>query len=736
MLAWMALAAAAVLEPCDMLDAAGDAEARRCYREVAMSSADDLARAVALWRVGDVAGANSAFRDAAEQRPRDASVLAEWGWLYLDVHQQADAESLFRNALTRDADNVRALLGLAELSLLRFDPGVQRYLERVLTLRPDSPEARLLLARLALESGDTGRAREVLDGLLGRSVGGRPALDAYALLAAADALDDVVPSVWTARALARNPHFSPAHAVPAHYYVINRRYREAVERYRQAVQVDPGDWMAHAELGINLLRVDRLGAARNHLHQAYDGDPYNPLTVNSLRLLDLLESFPEIDDGVVRLRAPEPQATVLAPYVQALSARARSEMGARYGYRPGGPVVVEIYRHHDDFAVRTAGLPGLGILGATFGDVLVMDGPAAKSIDDGFDWASALWHELAHVYTLGATDNRVSRWFSEGVSVMEERRYGPSAQQSVSLAFLDALAQGRLLPIARLDEGFLRPRGPGQIGVSYVQAGLTCEFIEARFPGGLGAMLAVYREGADTTAAIRRGLGVEPDELDQIFAAHLDARFANLLERLDSYRRQLEVARRAAAAADWPAAREAAREAVALYPTYVQMDSGYVVLARAADALGDRALLAATLGQYFERGGRDPWSLSRLAERLAAGGAAEREIEVLGTLVRTVPLDAALQLRRAGRLAAAGRDAEALGAYQAALALEPYDRAEVLLGIATVQYRLGRLEAARRAVLEALEIAPRYDAALDLLLTITRGAAVAGPDRATASDGG
>ena len=47
----------------------------------------------------------------------------------------------------------------------------------------------------------------------------------------------------------------------------------------QAVQVDPRAWEVHAELGLILLGVNRPGAARAHLERAYEGDPYNALTV-------------------------------------------------------------------------------------------------------------------------------------------------------------------------------------------------------------------------------------------------------------------------------------------------------------------------------------------------------------------------------------------------------------------------------------------------------------------------
>jgi Flp pilus assembly protein TadD len=500
--------------------------------------------------------------------------------------------------------------------------------------------------------------------------------------------------------------------------VISRRYREAVDRYEQAVAVEPTAWDAHAELGINLLRVNRHDDARRHLQQAYHGDPYNALTVNTLRLLDLLDGFATVREAGLLMRAPQPQAGALAPYVGELVERAREQMGPRYGYTPPGPVVVELYEHHDDFAVRTAGLPGLGILGATFGDVVVMDGPAAKGIDQGFDWASALWHELAHVYTLGATDNRVSRWFSEGVSVMEEWTRGPSPQQSVPVPFLEALAGDRLLGVAELDEGFLRPRYPQQVAISYVQAGLLCQLIAARFDTGLGDMLAAYRAGASSADAVRQALGVTPEALDAQFRNHLEERFGRLVEELEAFRRALRDTHQAADQGDWPAAVRAGGEAVRRYPGYVQPDSPYVPLARAAEATGDEALLDEILGGYFDHGGRDPWALTRLADRHRDAGRTDPELAVRRVLVRTLPLDGALHAELGDRLSAAGRHAEALGEYRLALSLDPHDRAGAHQRLAEAYLQLGRPEDARRSLLQALEIAPRYGAALDLLLKL------------------
>lgn len=721
MSAWVALALALSaaepsLDACDVLRDTGDHTAPACYRRVAEAAPSRSDRAEALRRAGDLAAANAAYREAAAADPADAALRARWGRLFLEAHQSADAEALFQEALALDGNQIDALLGLAELAMDRFEPDAQRRLARVLELDPGQADARLLLARLALQAGDSTSARDRLALLVEeRGISQAQRLQGFALLAAADAIDDQLPSLWTERALARNPEFGAVHAEQARMYVINRRYREAVRAYEKATETQPTLWDAHAELGLNLLRVDRIDDARRHLETAYRGDPYNALTVNTLRLLDLLDGFAVVRGPGLLMRAPADQAQVLAPHVVELGRRAAGEMAARYEYEPT-QVVVELYEHHDDFAVRTAGLPGLGILGATFGDVVVMDGPGAKSIEEGFDWRSALWHELAHVYTLGATDNRVSRWLSEGISVLEEWQHGPSPQQGVPLSFLEAAAEGRLLPIADLDSGFLRPRYPGQVGVSYVQAGLVCELVAARYPGGLVRMLDAYRDGAATVDVLRTALRVEPADFDRAFRDHLEQRFGKVLDALAEYQRHRQTAEQAVAEERWAAAVEAATAAVALYPQFVAARSPYLDLARGADALGQDALVQETLGDYVRRGGRQPGALKRLAAAYRTSGELHREISVRQLLAATQPLDVALQVELGERLAAAGRHDEAAAALTRALALEPYDRAAVQLQLARSLYRLGRVDPARRTLLQALEAAPNYGPALELLL--------------------
>ena len=197
--------------------------------------------------------------------------------------------------------------------------------------------------------------------------------------------------------------------------------------------------------------------------------------MNTLRVLDKLKDFASTrataPDIVTWLDKKEARARC-APTSKKVTRQSIATFSKRYGFTPQQPVTIEIYPNHDDFAVRTAGLPGIGLLGVTFGYLVAMDSPSGRAAGD-FHWGSTLWHEMAHVFTLSVTDHRVPRWLSEGISVFEEWRTGPTPGIAVSPRALDVFRDGKFLPVATLDEGFIRPDYEDQVQVSYMQSGLT-----------------------------------------------------------------------------------------------------------------------------------------------------------------------------------------------------------------------------------------------------------------------
>ena len=417
-----------LLQPCDGQHDRGDfLAADECYRGVLRGS-DLAAQAEAFWMLGDLKSANERFREAVKRAPENPDLRVRWGYLYVDSHQQSEAAKLFREALELDGGHVAAQLGVASVLASRFDGEAIELVQGALRKRPNQAEGHLLLGRMALEEGNLEEASESLETALAqvRELGIAP-LETYALLASLEMLRGNPDNKWIELALAYNPRFGDVYAEQAHFYVITRRYREAIERLRRAVQINPRLWRAHAELGINLMREGLDEEGRRHLEIAYNGDPYSAKTVNTLRLMDTFDRFQiyasEDPKGPGGPRAlimlDRDEAELLLPYVLDVTERAIAEFSQKYHFTLERPVRVELYPNHDDFAVRTMAMPGIGLLGVTFGYVVAMDSPTGRE-PGGFHWGTTLWHELAHVFTLESTGHLVPRWYSEGISMYEE----------------------------------------------------------------------------------------------------------------------------------------------------------------------------------------------------------------------------------------------------------------------------------------------------------------------------
>lgn len=723
------------LQECDARYWRGEQpEADQCYRELLRSAAQPAIRAEAAWALGDLKTANEYFKSAAAMDPNSAAVRTRWGELYVETYQYQDALELFNEALQRDATYGYADIGAAGVLAGNFDPEALAYLEKA-TRNTGAPagvrlRAMLLLAQMAMEESALAQAATLLAaaGDLAEAAG-LPLLEVYAMRAALALLKDAPYAEWIERALAINPRYADVYAIPGYFCWITRRYREAGEFYQKAVDLRDDHWEAQLELGVNHLRFNRVAEARRHLELAYAGDPYNPKTVNTLRLLDTFEKFellpypdtPRPDQlPLLQLRLHRAEIGVLKPYVARLAEDAVARFSERYRFKPKEPVIIEIYPHHEDFIVRTIGMPGMGLLGVTFGYLLAMDSPSGKAGED-YHWGTTLWHELAHVFTLESTNHRVPRWFSEGLSVFEEWRTGPLPGRRIPIRAYQAMSENKLLPIAELDRGFIRPAYADQVIVSYMQAGLICDFIDLEFGfDRLIAMLEQYKLGSNTAAAVADVLRIAPAEFDRRFQQFIDDRFGALLDNLEAWSRLQSESIKHAHEEKWTAAVAAAGRAVELFPDYVESDSPYLTLAAAYARTGDTARQYETLETFWRRGGYAPEALQTLAGHLHDQGRVADAVAILEAQNLVMPFDAELHNRLGDWLLELGRADAALTEFNVALALKPHDMAAAHYRVATAHHALDQRDAARSHLLSALEIAPHYRPAQKLLLAIAR----------------
>jgi tetratricopeptide (TPR) repeat protein len=729
------------LRPCDDHRYRGRAgEAKECYTRLLNQAGNVLVGAESAWALGDMERANQLFRQAVTANRRSVQARVRWGQLFLQTHQYADATTLFREALQVFPDEPYATVGLAQVYAERFEGEARLMIENLLKEDGRIFDAHLLAARMALEESryedadaSLDRAEKIADSHK------LPQLEIFSLRAVLDAArgrgpdpKDAKRNPWVNRALTYNPRYGAIYEELAHFEVMRRRYALATELLRRAVEVQPDLWSAQAELGANLLRLGNLEEARKHLTAAYSGDPYSPTTVNSLRLLDRVDEFdvssakatiPAVAGGgekqvEVRLRMHRKEADALRPYVLELTRNSIATFSRRYGFEPREPVTVELYSDHDDFAVRVAALPGIGLLGVTFGYLVAMDSPSGRATGD-FHWGSTLWHEMAHVFTLEVTDHRVPRWLSEGISVFEEWRTGPTPGVVVTPDTLTALKDRKLLPVAELDSGFIRPSYPDQIQVSYMQSGLICLFVEERWGfDKLVALLRQFTRETTTLAAIESTFKISAAEFDEQFDAFARERYKMLLPRIDEYQKAYDELRKAVAAQQWNDAIAPARTAIEIYPEHIGSGSPYLLLARALEKSGQRQEAIATLERYRQAGGWDPPALRELAAWLEKAGRDDAATELLLAVNYVDPLEATQHAQLGERLLAAGKPNDSLREFGVLLALSPHDPAPANFGMARALKSMGDTAASRRHLLDALAAAPHYKPAQALLLQL------------------
>lgn len=715
------------LKPCDAHHDRGRiAEAVGCYREV-VREGGIAAQAEAYWMLGDLKAANERFREAVRLDPENPDLRVRWGHLYVTSHQDQEAAALFQEALEIDDQHVPAKLGMARVLATRFDGKAIEAVQEALKERPRQAEGHLLLARMALEEGDAEKARGALDTALKEALALQIApLETYALLASLEMLEGNRDNEWVRKALGYNPRYGEVYAEQAHFYVITRRYREATERLRKAVSISPRLWRAHAELGVNLMREGFDEEGGRHLEIAYEGDPYSAKTVNTLRLLDKYDRFETFASETVNIngdpraiiRLDRDEAELLRPYVLDLTERAIEVFSAKYGFELQRPVRVELYPNHDDFAVRTMAMPGIGLLGVTFGYVVAMDSPSGRE-PGGFHWGTTLWHELAHVFTLESTEHLVPRWYSEGISMYEEWMADPRWGETVTPEFIAAVREDKLLPIAELDRGFIRPRYPGQVAISYMQAGYVCRFIAEKWgETRLVELLKGFAADEPTESNLETVLSIETEEFDRRFDDYLKESLGPALDGMARWRRNLRQALEAARKEDWEAVLDPARTAKEAYPQFVGSGCSYVLLARAYDETADREAAIEELRAYEQCGGRDPDTLRKLARWLEEAGRSKEAVHTLEGLLYNWPQDEETHTRLGELYLDAGTTRKALREFRAVLALDPLDRAAAEFNVARAYVKMGDPARARLHVLQALERAPTFRPALQLLMQV------------------
>jgi tetratricopeptide (TPR) repeat protein len=691
-------------------------EARTCFQKLT-ASANPALRAEGYWGLEDFKEASEQFKSAVAREPRNADLRVRWGRLFLERFNKADAQQLFKEALEINGKHAGALLGMALLASEGFDTKAVEFAEQALEIDPKLLEAQELLARLAFEDNNPEKAIAEADKALEISP---EALDAMAVRASIDLLDNKPSSEWMDRILKINPSYGRAWATVGHFFVLNRRYDEGIQAYRKALELNPNLHDARSQLGINLMRLGQEKEAAEQLEKAFNAGYQSDATVNSLRLIDSYRNFVtfKTDNTIVKLQKKE--AELLKPYVEGELKRAIATFEKKYKLKLEAPVQVELYPNHEDFAVRTLGMPGLGALGVTFGNVVAMDSPSGRP-PGTFHWASTLWHELSHVFVLTATKHRVPRWFTEGVAVHEETAASPDWGDRLDSEVIRAVQSKKLLPVARLDRGFIRPNYPGQVVVSYFQAGRICDYIAGKWGyDKLLDMMHSFGQSKSTPEVIEQHLGMKAEEFDKAFLAWLDSQLKPTLDNYDEWRKGMKSLAAAAQAGKHDEVITEGPRISRMFRDYVEGKSAYELVADAFLAKGDKENAMKQLEQYSAAGGRNPAVLKKLSGWQEEAGRKPDARRTLERLIYVYPMDEELHRRLGDLYLAEGITAGAIKEYAAVVASNPHDKAASRFNLARALHTAKRTEEAKEQLILALESAPGYRDAQKLLLELSR----------------
>lgn len=434
-------------------------------------SADVAMVALAAWRLDEFHDANALFAEAVRLDGNNLEALTLWGDLFEEKFNDADAEANYNQVLNINRRYAPALAGMARIG------NTERYLAMALDANPRHVPALETYGMLMVRNYQEDAGRGYLEQALRINPESIPALATLAALAVI--ADDSRSFAQIEQQLdAFSPGSPDFYARVADYLGNNYRFTEAVDFARRAIASDPEHWHAHTVLGGNLVRLGEEEEGKRHLELAFDRDPFNVMTSNMLQVFDVLEGYATLETEHFRVNMSQRDAQILWPYMSTLLEESWQQLVQKYQFEPEVPVIIQVFERTEDFAVRSVGLPDIGpLVGICFGKVVTLISPDTLAAN----WQEIVWHELVHVFTLQMTNNRMPRWLSEGISTWEERQARPEWGRRLGLELVRAVQQDRVRPVAGLNQAFLTAGSNADLSFAYFQSYLVVEYIAEHF---------------------------------------------------------------------------------------------------------------------------------------------------------------------------------------------------------------------------------------------------------------
>lgn len=696
--------------------------------------------------------ANSLFAEATRLDPQNLEAQVLWGKLFFEKHNSVDAEQSYNAALAINSRYGPALVGQAMIS------GGNRSLSFALDINPRDATALEAMAALLISNYRPDEAEEFLLQALEINPESLKALSMLAALAMLKQ-DEARFAELEARVNSFSPNNPIFYGDIADAFGNNYLFTEAVAFAQKALDADPNYWRGHTVMGSNLIRLGEEERGREHLELAFDNDPFDVMTSNMLKVFDTLDTYVTLSSEHFEVRMSEKDSKVLWPYMEPLIEESWDTLVAKYGFEPEGPVLIEVFERTDDFAVRSVGLPDIGpLVGICFGKVVTLISPSTLNAN----WQEIVWHELAHVFTLQMTNNRMPRWLSEGISVWEEREARPEWGRRHGIELVRAAEQDKLVPVAELNSAFTNANSNEDLGFAYFQSYLVVDYINAEY--GFDKLLELVRQYAEVkeeTEMFAAVFGVPIEEFDSGFrdwiarrvqeinvyvhyedtpdegAAHGHGQRENssavmaelynnaslkahMRQRVQEQPRDFQAHLQLGIVLFKEGSHEEARThleiAHEILPDYDGYPSPALVLAQIYEQQGNHEARLAQLRIMLENHQHDYESAMVLVRDAQERGDLEEAQYYLERAFGVSPYRLDAHLAGADIAKRVGDPALAVREYEVLVELDQNDPVEARTNLAEAYLSNGQVSEARRNILSALEIAPSYQRAQRILL--------------------
>ena len=489
------------------------------------------------------------------------------------------------------------------------------------------------------------------------------------------------------------------------------------------------------------------------------------MTSNMLKVYDTLDTYATLESEHFKVNMSEKDGQILWPYLEPLLEESWDTLTTKYGFEPEGPILIQVFENSQDFAVRSVGLPDIGpLVGICFGKVITLISPDTLSAN----WQEIAWHEFAHVVTLQMTGNKMPRWLSEGISVWEEREGRPYWGRSQGLDLVRAFEQEKLLPFADLDKGFSGAQNSADLNFAYFQSYLVVDYIASEYGfEGLRKLVLQYDEIKSDEERFQSALAVDLGQFDAGFMSWVQQRVAEidvyvhqedapdegeghghgvrenssavLAELYNNESLKQHMGRRIEAnPKDFQAhlqlgivlfkeeafdeAKLSLETAYGLLPEYTGYPSPPLVLAQIYEQQGDKEAQLQQLRLLLENQQHDYGSAMTLAAEALEQSDLQQASYYIDRALQVDPYRQGVHKLRAELARRSGDTALAVTENEVIVMLEVDDPVEARTNLAEAYLDNGDAALAKRNVLSALEIAPSYQRAQQILL---RAAAMA-----------